>query len=81
MTARFPDHLAGRVITALNFLVFVGSFVVQWLTGVAIDLMAPTLGLEGAFDRVFLVLLALQAIGLAVLLLRMPATGIRGKSL
>jgi len=72
LTSHFAGHLAGRVVTALNFLVFVGSFSIQWLTGVAVDGLTPSLELKGAFSAVFLVLIALQAIGLAVLLTRMP---------
>ena len=68
----YPAHLTGRVNTALNFLVFVGSFAVQWLVGVAIDRFTPSLGLKGAFDMVFVVLLGLQAVGLAFLLPRLP---------
>jgi MFS family permease len=69
LTARYPRELAGRVNTALNFLVFTSSFAIQWLVGVAIDGLSPTLGLDGAFDTVFGFLLAAQAIGLMVLLL------------
>ena len=72
LAASYPRELAGRVNTALNFLVFVASFAIQWLVGVAIEMLAPALGIEGAFDVSFAFLLALQVAGLATLLMRMP---------
>jgi sugar phosphate permease len=36
--AAFPPAMAGRVNTALNFIVFVFSFVVQWAFGAVLDL-------------------------------------------
>ena len=72
LTALYPTHLAGRVITALNFLVFTGSFAIQWLVGVALDRFTPLIGMKSAFDAVFLALLGLQAAGLVLLLLRVP---------
>lgn len=77
LAALYPLALAGRVNTALNFLIFTASFAIQWLVGVAIDAFAGTLGLKGAFDLSFAVLLALQAFGLAILLSRMPKAGER----
>jgi len=74
LTGAYPVHLSGRVNTALNFLMFVGSFLIQWLIGVAIVRFAPALGLKGVFDAVFAILLALQVAGLAFLLLRRPET-------
>lgn len=38
LSQQFPRHLAGRVNTLLNLLVFVGAFVVQWGIGALIDL-------------------------------------------
>jgi hypothetical protein len=74
LAAFYARELAGRVNTALNFLVFTSSFAIQWLVGVAVEAYAPALGLEGAFDLAFGVLLALQVAGLALLLARMPAS-------
>lgn len=37
VTAQFPAHMAGRVNTALNVLVFIGAFGVQWGLGAIID--------------------------------------------
>jgi hypothetical protein len=72
LAAFYPRELAGRVNTALNFLVFTSSFAIQWLVGVAVEAYAPALGADGAFDAAFGVLLALQVVGLTVLLVRMP---------
>ena len=74
LAAFYARELAGRVNTALNFLVFTSSFAIQWLVGVAVEAYAPALGIEGAFDVAFGVLLALQVAGLALLLSRMPAS-------
>jgi predicted MFS family arabinose efflux permease len=38
----FPKHLAGRVITSLNLLLFVSIFALQWLMGVIVDLWPLT---------------------------------------
>lgn len=38
LSRRFPPDLAGRVTTALNFLVFVGAFAAQWGLGAIISL-------------------------------------------
>ncbi len=37
LSQRFPSHLAGRVNTALNLLVFVAAFATQWGVGVIIQ--------------------------------------------
>ena len=41
LTQRFPRPLAGRVNTAINLLVFVGAFVVQWGMGAIIGHWPP----------------------------------------
>lgn len=38
LSQSFPPHLAGRVNTALNLLVFVAAFLTQWSMGAIIDL-------------------------------------------
>lgn len=68
----FPLAMAGRVNTALNFVVFSASFAIQWLIGVAVERWSDALGLKGAFDASFMILLALQAVGLVVLLAKLP---------
>lgn len=40
----FPAEMAGRVNTALNLMVFVGAFAVQWGVGAIIDLWPPLSG-------------------------------------
>ena len=69
---QFPKHLAGRVITLLNVMVFSGAFVIQWGIGVIIDLWPGTtsgnyspLGYQAAFGA----LLVLQGLGLVWYLL------------
>lgn len=47
--AAFPPAMAGRVNTALNFIVFVFSFVVQWAFGAVLDLFPDEDGGVGAF--------------------------------
>lgn len=37
LSQRFPKRIAGRVNTAMNLLVFVGAFLLQWGIGVVID--------------------------------------------
>lgn len=41
LSQTFPPHLSGRVITAVNLLVFVGAFCCQWLIGVIIQALSP----------------------------------------
>lgn len=42
LTRSFPAALTGRVNTALNLLIFLSAFVIQWLLGLALDLRADT---------------------------------------
>ncbi|MFP4349834.1 MAG: MFS transporter [Desulfococcaceae bacterium] len=42
LSQSFPAHLAGRANTALNLLVFVAAFSVQWGMGAIIDRYSPT---------------------------------------
>jgi hypothetical protein len=37
LSQTFPRHLAGRVNTSINLLVFVAGFLFQWGVGVVID--------------------------------------------
>ena len=67
LSQAFPAHLAGRVNTALNLLVFVGAFAAQWGVGAVIDLWPERAG--GGYDpaayRVaFGILLGLETLGL-----------------
>ena len=57
----FPSALAGRVNTALNLLVFLGAFSIQWGFGALVDaLQGGGMALRSAFQATFAVLLALQ---------------------
>ena len=68
LAACFPAHLAGRVSTGLNVLVFVAAFAAQWGVGAVIALFPVSAdgrySPEG-YQASFVVLLALQAAGLA----------------
>jgi hypothetical protein len=63
LAAAFPVALSGRVNTALNLLVFVGAFVLQWGIGAAVDVFAASgMGRADAFKATFSVLLAAQVV-------------------
>ena len=67
LSQSFPAHLAGRVITGLNFLVFAGAFGAQWGIGAVINLWPPSAGGAYplvAYDVAFSLMLALQALAL-----------------
>jgi MFS family permease len=78
LTQSFPPHLAGRVNTGLNLLVFVGAFACQWGTGAIIGLW-PTAADGGyaprAYQAGFGLMLGLQVITLAWFIV----TGVRGR--
>jgi predicted MFS family arabinose efflux permease len=60
----FPVGLAGRVNTALNLMVFLGAFSIQWGFGALVGvLQAGGLPLRGAFQASFALLLAMQFAG------------------
>ncbi len=65
LSQTFPLHLAGRVNTGLNLLVFVGSFAFQWGIGGIIDLwpLAETGGYRPvAYQAGFGMILAVQVV-------------------
>jgi hypothetical protein len=71
VTRVFPLHLSGRAVTAMNLIVFVAAFALQWGIGVVIDLWPATAaggyhphGYQAAFGLA----LALQGIAFAWLL-------------
>ena len=56
----FPSYLAGKALTSFNLLIFLGTFIMQWLMGFVIDLVkkfgySEILGFKSAFS-VFLIL-------------------------
>lgn len=62
LQGHFEPVLAGRVNTALNLMVFVGAFGIQWGFGAAVEvLQAAGYAASVAYQIVFSVLLALQA--------------------
>lgn len=71
LSQSFPPHLAGRVNTALNLVVFVAAFAAQWGMGQIIDLWPK--GAQGyplaAYQASFGVMLGLQVLALLWLLL------------
>ncbi|HHH38434.1 MAG TPA: MFS transporter [Sedimenticola sp.] len=64
LSQHFPHHLAGRVNTAINLLVFIAAFCLQWASGAIIDLwpqLSPGHYQPQAYRVTFGILLALQA--------------------
>ena len=56
----FPSYLAGKALTSFNLLIFLGTFIMQWLMGLVIDLIknsgySEIFGFRSAFS-VFLIL-------------------------
>lgn len=72
LSQSFPPHLAGRVNTALNLLVFVAAFAAQWGMGQVIALwpQGPQGTPPAAFQAAFGMMLGLQ--GLTLLWLARP---------
>ncbi len=63
LSAEFPMELSGRVNTALNLMVFVGAFGLQWGIGALVDgLTGGGVARAQAFRITFSVLLVLQAL-------------------
>ena len=67
LTAAFPVALSGRVNTALNLVVFVGAFGLQWGIGAAVDAFVDAGGLTraNAFRATLGVLLVAQTLTFA----------------
>lgn len=65
LSQHFPKQIAGRVNTAMNLLVFVGAFLLQWGIGVVIDYWSAGEAFSVAGYRVaFTVLVTLQGLAL-----------------
>ncbi len=63
LTSAFSIALSGRVNTALNLMVFIGAFGLQWGIGAAVDAFSANgLGRVDAFRATFSVLLATQVL-------------------
>ncbi len=70
LTAAFPVAVSGRVNTALNLMVFVGAFGLQWGIGAAVDAFsAGGIARFDAFRLTFGLLLAVQTLAVAWFLL------------
>lgn len=74
----FPKHIAGRILTTYNLMIFVGSFAVQWGFGLLTDLFegfgyAPSQALTGALS----ILVVFQFASLFWFLARKPDGSIR----
>ena len=62
----FPNHLAGRALSAFNLVIFVGVFVVQWGIGLLVDAFRAAGWTEGdAFRGAFGVFLATSVLSYA----------------
>ena len=60
----FAGNLAGRVNTALNLMVFVGAFSIQWGFGATVDVLQTSgMNARDAYQTTFAVLLAAQIAG------------------
>lgn len=70
--ALYPASQTGRVHTALNFLVFVFAFILQWGFGVVVESLIPAFGVEGAYDAALWVLVGLHIAGYAWYVLKRP---------
>jgi predicted MFS family arabinose efflux permease len=78
MALAFPKHIAGRILTTYNLMVFVGSFAVQWGFGLLTDLFQgfgydSSQALTGAMG----ILVILQFVSLFWFLARKPNGSIR----
>jgi hypothetical protein len=71
--ALFPPALTGRVHTALNFLVFISAFALQWAVGVVVEALTPSLSINAAYDVALLGLVGLQAAGYVWYFVKRPA--------
>jgi predicted MFS family arabinose efflux permease len=61
----FPAHLTGRTSTALNFMIFLGAFLLQWGLGAALEVFKTNgVALTQAYRYSFAGLLALQTLAL-----------------
>ena len=66
LTAAFPIAISGRVNTALNLMIFVGAFGLQWGIGAAVDALAVGgMARANGFRVTFAALLAAQGLAFA----------------
>jgi hypothetical protein len=78
LTAAFPVALSGRVNTALNLLVFVGAFCLQWGIGAAVDgFVAGGMVRADAFQSTLGCLLVVQVLAFVWFLLPVKALAVQ----
>jgi len=68
LSQHFPRNLAGRVNTAINLMVFVSAFCLQWAIGVIIELWPQTEMAQyslQSYQAAFGLLLSMQLVALA----------------
>ena len=83
LSQSFPRHLAGRVNTGLNLLVFVAAFAAQWAIGLIIDLWPQTAsgGYSAAgFSSSFGLIVLLQLAGAVWYFLASARSRVSGKT-
>ena len=74
----FPSHVAGRVLTTLNLMIFAGTFIVQWGLGVITDLFVTGgFGRAQALTYALLVLAATQWFSLLWFWMKTPHGSVR----
>ena len=65
LSQHFPRSLSGRVNTSINLFVFIAAFILQWLSGIIIDLWTQTATghyAQESYQTSFSVLLIIQII-------------------
>lgn len=69
----FPGNVAGRILTTSNLMIFVGTFLVQWAIGLAVDTFNK-LGMThaAALKMAFTSLVVLQILSLIWFVMRAP---------
>ena len=78
LTAAFPVALSGRVNTALNLLVFMGAFCLQWGIGAAVDgFVASGMVRADAFQSTLGCLLVVQVLAFVWFLLPVKALAVQ----
>jgi len=70
LSRHFTAELTGRVNASLNFLLFVGGFILQGAFGIVVANLTPSFGLESAYDGALWALVGLQVAGYVWYVLR-----------
>ena len=75
----FPAQLGGRVNTALNMLVFIAAFLLQWLIGVVLGVWTETGGASSDAHRGVMAAIICAEVAALVWLVRAARTGSRSE--